>query len=87
MNHLEKLAMKQAYDSLNQAYGLIQSITEGMNDIELYLNENKDVLPNKSEVKAPELRVIFDKAMADIAKVDDGLRVANEWQQALLHSN
>ena len=87
MNQLEKLAMKQALDSLNKAYGLLQSVTEGMHDIELYLNENKDVLPNNSEVKAHELLVIFDKALNGVSQMDEDLRAANEWQHAMLHSN
>jgi hypothetical protein len=87
VNQLEKLAMKQALDSLNKAYGLLQSVTEGMHDIELYLNENNDVLPNSSEVKAPELRLIFDKALNGVSQIDESLRAVNEWQHAMLHSN
>lgn len=84
MSLLTVLAAKEIDKSAQSAFTAITNIQENLNDIKLYLDENKDSLPSNSEVKIDELFILVEKCIKESELVNSDLCSANNWIKGVI---
>lgn len=80
MNKLELLAADIIRRNNTSLDSLVSSVFENMSDIQLYLRENKEQLPDNSEVKIEEL---FSLVNASIESIEGAVNTIYDNQKIL----
>ena len=78
------MAASEACDNNLSANRYMNTLSESLHDIQLYLDENKDVLPTKSEVSVEELFILINKTIDISTVVQDKLNQNANWLTALI---
>lgn len=83
MSLIIKMAADQAWANNQSAFEALSQISENLNDIQLYLDENTENLPTKSEVSVAELFKLVMASVDAIRKSDVDMRKTNDWLNAI----
>lgn len=82
MERLTQLAAQEIKSQIQNAVEANQT-SDDLSDIQLWLDENKDSLPEKSEVNTEELFSMMKRLLEAKYKIDTCLNRANEWAVGL----
>lgn len=82
MSKLARLAVKALHMQIKEAENANRT-SDDLNDIKLWLDENRDELPAKGEVGQEELFSMVDRLIIQQEKIQSSLNRANEWAIAL----
>ena len=85
MSKLIAKALSESVTPLYPAANHLATISETLNDLELFINENCKVA-DKSEVSVQEALAQIGKATSLLHSVDDAILNSKEWQNAILES-
>jgi hypothetical protein len=83
MSKLYFKAAKEAQEFNRKARNHSGKMSDNLNDIQLYLDENKNSLPDGSEVSVKELFTLLKNCIEDYEQVEFNLHECNEWILAL----
>ncbi len=86
MSVLIKKAVEQAWEHHQIAYKSLESMSDNIHDIKLYLDENRKDLPTKGEVSINELFVLTESCINSFEKSGDEMHNTNEWLLAIKSS-
>jgi hypothetical protein len=79
MSKLTFKAAKEAQEFNRKARNHLGNMSDNLNDIQLYLDENKEDLPDDSEISVEELFALVKKCIEDYEQVSLNLHECNEW--------
>lgn len=65
----------------------LSTVSENLADIKLYMDDNKEHLPGKSEVSPGELESLIKRNMQEVQYVQDILITATHWLNTIITDN
>lgn len=86
MSQLAKLGINEAFTKTSNAQDSLSAVTENLIDIEQYLNESKEALPESEGVSLEELWSSVVRTKKLLAGMKKDLAQAKDWQVAVLSS-
>lgn len=84
ISKLLKLAANEAHGALEVAKARVSHMSDNLNDIQLYLDENKDSLPCKGEVKPDELLRMIEDLLVSHGAAESALSKSFTWSKAII---
>ncbi len=87
MASLTKMAAQTVLTNTHIALQTLSTVSENLADIKLYVDDNKEHLPGKSEVSPGELESLIKRNMQEVQYVQDILITATHWLNPIITDN
>lgn len=87
MASLTKMAAQTILTNTQIALQTLSTVSENLADIKLYVDDNKEHLPGKSEVSPGELESLIKRNMQEVQYVQDILITATHWLNSIITDN
>lgn len=87
MASLTKMAAQTVLTNTQIALQTLSTVSENLADIKLYVDDNKEHLPGKSEVSPGELESLIKRNMQEVQYVRDILITATHWLNIIITDN
>lgn len=87
MASLTKMAAQTVLTNTQIALQTLSTVSENLADIKLYVDDNKEHLPGKSEVSPGELESLIKRNMQEVQYVRDILITATHWLNSIINDN
>lgn len=87
MVSLTKMAAQTVLTDTQIAIQALSTISENLADIKLYVDDNKEHLPGKSEVSPGELESLIKRNIQEVQYAQDKLTTATRWLNIIIIDN
>lgn len=87
MASLTKMAAQAILTDMQIALQALSTVSENLADIKLYVDDNKEHLPSKSEVSPGELESLIKRNMQEVLYTQDRLITATRWLNIIITDN
>ena len=87
MASLTKMAAQTVLTDTQIVLQALGTVSENLADIKLYVDDNKEYLPGKSEVSPGELESLIKRNIQEVQYAQDKLTIATRWLNILITDN
>ena len=87
MASLTKMAAQTVLTDTQIVLQALGTVSENLADIKLYVDDNKEYLPGKSEVSPGELESLIKRNIQEVQYAQDKLTIATRWLNIIITDN